>query len=81
MLAFAMRRITVNLSEDLDTLLRREAQHQGMTIAEIMRAALTAHLDAGWRRRLEASAAGRSGRSYISERVEEIISSELSLLR
>jgi hypothetical protein len=81
MLAFAMRRITVNLSEDLDTLLRREVQRRGMTIAEIMRAALEAHLDDGWRRRLEASAAGRSGRSYISERVEEIISSELSVLR
>jgi plasmid stability protein len=76
-----MRRTTVKLPDDLDTQLRHEAQRQGVTIAEITRAALIAHLGAGKRRRLGASAAGRSGRSNISERVEEIISAELATSR
>ena len=71
-----MRRTTVKLPDDLDTQLRHEARRQGVTIAEITRAALVAHLGAGRRRRLGAAAAGRSGRSDISARVEEIISAE-----
>jgi hypothetical protein len=76
-----MRRTTVKLPDDLDTQLRHEAQRQGVTIAEITRAALVAHLGAGKRRRLRAAAAGRSGHSNISERIEEIISAELATSR
>lgn len=71
-----MVRTTVKLPEDLDARLRHEAQRRGTTIAEITRTALEAHLGAGTRRRLSAAAAGRSGRSDISERVEEIIRAE-----
>jgi predicted transcriptional regulator len=72
-----MVRTTVKLPDDLDARLRHEAQRRGTTIAEITRTALEAHLGAGGsRRRLEAAAAGRSGRSDISERVEEIIRAE-----
>lgn len=72
-----MVRTTVKLPDDLDARLRHEAQRRGTTIAEITRAALEAHLGAdGSRRRLDAAAAGRSGRSDISERVEEIIRAE-----
>jgi Ribbon-helix-helix protein, copG family len=73
-----MRRTTVKLQDDLDAQLRHEAKRQGVTIAEITRAALVAYLGAGKRRRLGAAAAGCSGRSDISERVEEIISKELA---
>jgi Arc/MetJ-type ribon-helix-helix transcriptional regulator len=73
-----MRRTTVKLPDDLDTQLRHEAQRQGVTIAEVTRAALVAHLGAGRRRRLDAAAAGHSGRSDISERVEEIIGAEMA---
>lgn len=72
-----MRRTTVKLPDDLDARLRHEAQRRGTTIAEITRAALEAHLGAaGPRRKLGAAAAGRSGRSDVSERVEEIIRAE-----
>jgi predicted transcriptional regulator len=72
-----MQRTTVKLSDDLDARLRHEAQRRGTTIAEITRTALEAHLGVtGSRRQLGAAAAGRSGRSDISERVEEIIRAE-----
>ena len=74
-----MQRTTVKLSDDLDARLRHEAQRRGTTIAEITRTALEAHLGAaGSRRRLGAAAAGHSGRSDISERVDEIIRAEIS---
>lgn len=72
-----MQRTTVKLSDDLDARLRHEAQRRGTTIAEITRTALEAHLGTtGPRRTLGAAAAGHSGRSDISERVEEIIRAE-----
>jgi predicted transcriptional regulator len=72
-----MQRTTVKLPDDLDARLRHEAQRRGTTIAEITRTALEAHLGTGGaRRRLNAAAAGRSGHSEISERVEEIIRAE-----
>jgi predicted transcriptional regulator len=72
-----MRRTTVKLPDDLDARLRHEAQRRGVTIAEVTRTALEEHLGGGRRRRLGARAAGRSGRSDISERIEEIIASEI----
>ena len=72
-----MKRTTVKLPDDLDARLRHEAQRRGTTIAEVTRTALEAELGAGPRRRLGAAAAGRSGRSDISERIEEIISAEI----
>jgi predicted transcriptional regulator len=71
-----MRRTTVKLPDDLDARLRHEAKRRGVTIADVTRAALEEHLGAGPRRRLGAKAAGRSGRSDISERIEEIIGAE-----
>ncbi|HYV15400.1 MAG TPA: CopG family transcriptional regulator [Conexibacter sp.] len=72
-----MQRTTVKLPDDLDARLRHEAKLRGTTIAEITRTALEAHLGAtGSRRRLGAAAAGRSGRSDVSERIEDIIRSE-----
>lgn len=77
MLAYAIRRTTVKLSDDLDARLRHEAARTGTTIAEVTRAALEAHLVAGTRRRLGAAGTGHSGRSDISERIEEIIRNEV----
>jgi hypothetical protein len=71
-----MRRTTVKLPDDLDARLRHEAERQGVTIAEVTRSALEAHLGAGRRRVLGAAGAGRSGRADISARIEEIISAE-----
>jgi predicted transcriptional regulator len=71
-----MVRTTVKIPEDLDERLRHEAKRRGITISDVTRAALEDHLRGG-RRRLRAAAAGHSGRSDISERIEEIISAEL----
>ena len=75
MLAY-MRRTTVKLSDEVDARLRHEAQRRGMTISELTREAIQAHL--GGRRNLGAAAAGRSGQSDISERVEEILAGEVT---
>lgn len=70
-----MKRTTVKLPDELDARLRYEAQRSGRTISEITRGALADHLGAG-RRRLGAAGAGRSGRSDVSERIEEILRAE-----
>ena len=72
-----MKRTTVKLPDDLDARLRHEAQRRGMTVSELTREAIAQHLDhPTGRRRLGAAAAGRSGRSDVSERIEEILASE-----
>ncbi|HEV3379339.1 MAG TPA: CopG family transcriptional regulator [Thermoleophilaceae bacterium] len=77
-----MRRTTVKLPDDLDARLRHEAQRRGVPIAEVTRAALEEHLGAGRRRRrLGARGAFRSGRSDVSERIEEIIAAEMARSR
>jgi len=74
MLAY-MNRTTIKLPEDLDARLRHEAQRRDMTISELSREAIETHL--GRSRRLGAAAAGHSGRDDISERIEEILASEV----
>jgi predicted transcriptional regulator len=72
-----MKRTTVKLPDDLDARLRQEAQRRGMTVSELTRLAIEEHVGSGRRRSLGAAAAGRSGRSDVSERIEEIIASEV----
>lgn len=71
-----MVRTTVKISEDLDARLRHEAERRGLTISDITREALEAHLG-GRRRVLRAIGAGNSGQSDIAERMEEILAQEL----
>ena len=73
-----MKRTTVKLTDDLDARLRHEAARSGTTISRLTREAIEARLDVGHRRRLLAARAGRSGRSDISERIEEILRREIS---
>ena len=75
MLAYLVRRTTVKLPDDLDARLRHEAKRRGVTIADVTREALTEHLGSG-RRRLGAAAAGRSGQTDVSARIEEILRTE-----
>lgn len=77
MLAY-MKRTTVKIPDALDARLRHEAHRRGTTISEISREALEAYLGVGSRRRLGAAGVGRSGRSDISERIEEILSAEVA---
>lgn len=86
MLAY-VNRTTIKLPEELDARLRHEAQRRGITISEITREAIEAHLGgprgggASGRRRLRAAGAGASGRNDISERVEEILAAEFGSSR
>jgi len=73
-----MKRTTIKVPDELDARLRHEAERRGTTIAEVTREALEAHLGVGRRRRLAAAGAGRSGRSDIAERIEEILASEVA---
>jgi predicted DNA-binding protein len=72
-----VRRTTVKISDAVDARLRDEAARRGQTVSELTREAIEAYLGSG-RRQLLAAAAGRSGRSDVSERIEEILSQELS---
>ncbi|HLA15759.1 MAG TPA: CopG family transcriptional regulator [Candidatus Limnocylindrales bacterium] len=72
-----MKRTTIKLPDELDLKLRHEARRRGTTISEVTRQAILEHLGGG-RRQLMAAAAGRSGQSDVSERIEEILRAELS---
>lgn len=76
MLAY-LTRTTVMIPDALDARLRHEAERRGMTISELAREALETLLGtSGPRRELGAAAAGRSGRSDVSERIEELLTAE-----
>jgi hypothetical protein len=76
MLAY-MKRTTLKISDALDARLRHEAQLRGITISEVNREALEAHLgEPSGRRRLGAAKAGRSGSADVSERIEQILGTE-----
>jgi hypothetical protein len=62
----------VKLTDELDARLRHEAARRGITLAELTREALEAHLGVAQRRRFLATGAGHSGRHDISERMEEM---------
>lgn len=78
MLAY-MKRTTLKLPDALDARLRHEAARRNATISEISREAIEAYLgESGGRRGLAAAGAGRSGRTDISERIEEILAAEVA---
>jgi hypothetical protein len=69
----------VKLPEELDAKLRHEARRRGVTVSELTREAIETHLHVSkGRRRLLGAAAGHSGESDISERIEEILRSEVA---
>jgi post-segregation antitoxin (ccd killing protein) len=72
-----MKRTTVKLPDELDAKLRLEARRRGLTISELTREAIEAHLGGRRRRHLYAAGAGRGGGENISERIEELLAEEL----
>jgi Ribbon-helix-helix protein, copG family len=81
MLAY-MVRTTVKLADEVDARLRHEAERRGITLSSLVREAIEAHLGVrpGSRRFLSAGA-GHSGRSDVSERIDEILAAELGASR
>jgi predicted transcriptional regulator len=78
MLAY-VKRTTIKIPDALDARLRHEARRRGVTLADISREALEAYLGGpSTRRRLGAAAAGRSGASDVSERIEELLAAEVA---
>lgn len=72
-----MKRTTVKLSDELDSLLRHEAARNGKTISELTREAIEAHLGHSKRREFLSAGAGKSGKGDISDRIEEILRLEI----
>jgi len=68
-----MKRTTVKLPDEIDARLRHEARRRGVPVSAVVREAVEALVG---RRRLRSFAAGKSGRTDISERIEEILRSE-----
>jgi hypothetical protein len=68
-----MKRTTVKIPDDLDAKLRAEAARRDITVSELTREALEAHLGIGQRRRLLSAGMFASGRSDVSERIEELL--------
>jgi predicted transcriptional regulator len=74
-----MKRTTVKLPDDLDAQLRHEADRRGVTISDLTREAIEAHLSRRQgRRTLLAAGAGRSGVGDVSVRIEEILRAEVA---
>ena len=75
-----MKRTTVKLPDELDVQLRREAKRRGMTISELTREAVAAHLGATDPnrppRRFLAAGAMDSGEPALAHRIEEILAEE-----
>lgn len=71
-----MKRTTVKVPDELDARLRTEAERRGKTVSEITREALESYLGVASKRPLSFAGAGASGRSDISERIEEILADE-----
>lgn len=65
-----MKRITARLPDEIEARLRHEARRRGLPVSAVVREAIEAHVG---RRRLRSFGAGRSGRTDISERIEEIL--------
>lgn len=76
-----MKRTTVKIPDELDVRLRQEAKRRGSTISEVTRQALEAHLGTGRPFLAAATGSFRSGRSDLSDRVEEILAAEAEQFR
>lgn len=72
-----MKRTTVKIPDELDARLRHEAKRREITISELTREALEAHLDGGRRALAAAVGSFNSGEGDLAERVEEILAMEV----
>lgn len=71
-----MKRTTIKLPDELDARLRFEAERRGMTISELTREAIAAHLGGARPRRLRAAGAGHSGLTDLATRLDDYLASD-----
>jgi predicted transcriptional regulator len=73
-----MKRTTITLSDELAGALEREAHRRRISISQVTREALSAHLGFSGeeRRKLPFAALGRSGHRTTARDIEEILASE-----
>jgi predicted transcriptional regulator len=71
-----MKRTTIKLPDELDARLRFEAERRGMTISELSREAIAAHLGDVRPRRLRAAGAGDSGLTDLATRLDDYLASD-----
>jgi len=77
-----MKRITLIVPDDLNVRLQHERRRRDVSVATVVREALEAYLGASDRpREIPWAGAGRSGRSDIAARVEEILEQDWQRLR
>ncbi|HEX7246809.1 MAG TPA: CopG family transcriptional regulator [Actinomycetota bacterium] len=68
-----MRRTTVMLSEEVDDLLRHEAERLGVTVSQLTREAIETHLGIRPRRKFLSAGAGSSGDPDLTSKIDEIL--------
>jgi predicted transcriptional regulator len=71
----SMKRTTIKITDELDAKLRHEAARRGITISDLSREAIEAHLG-GPKRTLRFAAAGDSGDPDFASRIDEILARE-----
>lgn len=73
-----MKRTTITLTDELATALEREARRRRLSVSEVARRALAAHLGLanGQPRRLPFAALGNSGHRHTARDLEEILAAE-----
>jgi Arc/MetJ-type ribon-helix-helix transcriptional regulator len=76
-----MKRTTVKIPDELDARLRSEAARRGMTLSELTREALEAHLGDGREALRRMAGSFRSGEGDLSVRIEEILAEEATRYR
>jgi Arc/MetJ-type ribon-helix-helix transcriptional regulator len=78
-----MKRTTVSLPDDLAGALEREARRRRLSVSQITREALAAHLGLGGEkpRRLPFAALGASGHRTTARDLEEILAAEWTRAR
>ncbi|MGN6694137.1 MAG: CopG family transcriptional regulator [Aquihabitans sp.] len=76
-----MKRTTIKLSDELDARLRHEAERRGITISELTREAIEAHLRPTSRRTFLSAAAGDSGYTDTAARIDELLAEGFGTFR
>jgi hypothetical protein len=71
-----MKRTTVMLPEEVDDLLRHEAERKGMTMSQLTREAIEEYLGIRPRRKFLSAGAGSSGGQNLASRVDEVLAEE-----